>query len=75
MKSLLLKFWKDEEGATAIEYALIAGIIAVAVIAAFTALGGSLKTFFADIGSGLEKAGGTIKTDLENVGTTPPTDP
>lgn len=68
MKDQLVKFWKDEEGATAIEYALIAGIIAVAVIAAFTLLGDSLQGFFGDIGEGLEGAGSRIKTGLGEVG-------
>ncbi|NVK07216.1 MAG: Flp family type IVb pilin, partial [Marivivens sp.] len=36
-------FLKDEDGATAIEYGLIAGLIAVVIIAALTALGGNLK--------------------------------
>ncbi len=49
MKSTLLKFWKDEEGATAIEYALIAGLIAVAIIVALTALGGSIGSLFNDV--------------------------
>lgn len=67
MKDQLVKFWKDEEGATAIEYALIAGIIAVAVIAAFGILGNSLTQFFTDIGSGLNDAGASIKTNLGEV--------
>jgi len=46
MKSLLLKFWKDEEGATAIEYALIAGLIAVAIIGALTLLGDNITALF-----------------------------
>ncbi|TNE39169.1 MAG: Flp family type IVb pilin [Alphaproteobacteria bacterium] len=37
---------RDVTGATAIEYALIAGGIAVAIIAAVAALGGSLDGFF-----------------------------
>jgi pilus assembly protein Flp/PilA len=46
MKNQLMQFWKDEEGATAIEYALIAGLIAVAIIGALTAVGGKLTTLF-----------------------------
>ena len=49
MKDQLVKFWKDEEGATAIEYALIAGLIAVAIIVALTALGGSIGNLFNDV--------------------------
>ena len=32
MKDQIIKFWRDEEGATAIEYGLIAGLIAVGLI-------------------------------------------
>jgi pilus assembly protein Flp/PilA len=44
MKNLLLRFWRDESGATAIEYGLIAAGIAVAIIAAVSSVGTSLKT-------------------------------
>lgn len=40
-KGLLQRFAKDQSGATAIEYGMIASLIAVACIASFTALGGS----------------------------------
>ena len=39
MKSLLIRFVKDESGATAIEYGLIASLIAVAIIGAVTTVG------------------------------------
>jgi pilus assembly protein Flp/PilA len=45
------KFLKDESGATAIEYGLIASLIAVAIIAGATALGGKMNTAFTDIAS------------------------
>lgn len=54
MKSLLLKFWKDEEGATAIEYALIAGLVAVVIIAALTALGEDITALFTRISTELK---------------------
>lgn len=54
MKDQLMAFWKDEEGATAIEYALIAGLIAVAIIAALTALGVSINGIFGDIAGKLD---------------------
>lgn len=60
MKSLLLKFWKDEEGATAIEYALIAGLIAVAIIGALTLLGTNITALFDGISDRLEAE--TVKT-------------
>ena len=40
---------KDETGATAIEYGLIAALVSVAIIVALTALGGSLNTLFTNI--------------------------
>jgi pilus assembly protein Flp/PilA len=40
---------RDESGATAIEYGLIAGLVSVAIILALTTLGSSLSTLFADI--------------------------
>ncbi len=42
----LIRFLKDEEGVTAIEYGLIAALIAVGIIAAVTAVGGKLKATF-----------------------------
>lgn len=52
----LLKFLKDEEGIVAIEYALIALLIAVAIVATVTALGGELKTVFTNITTTLTSA-------------------
>jgi pilus assembly protein Flp/PilA len=42
---------KDESGATAIEYGLIAAMIAVAAIAAFNAVGSSLTATFNNVSS------------------------
>ena len=42
----LIRFLKDEKGVTAIEYGLIAALIAVAIILGITALGGNLNTMF-----------------------------
>ena len=53
----LKTFGKDEKGATAIEYGLIAAGIAVAIIAAVFALGDELKGFFEDIQTQLGTAG------------------
>ncbi|MFC3865428.1 Flp family type IVb pilin [Alcaligenes aquatilis] len=49
MKTQLQQFWNDEDGATAIEYGLIAGLIAVAIIGVLTALGTSLDGLFKTI--------------------------
>ena len=46
MKSLLLRFWKEESGATAIEYGLIAAGIAIAIITAVKGVGTQLSTNF-----------------------------
>ena len=53
MTNFIKNFWNDEEGATAIEYGLIAGLIAVAIIAAVTAVGGSLNNLFCAVVSSL----------------------
>jgi pilus assembly protein Flp/PilA len=49
MKTLFNRFVKDESGATAIEYGLIASLIGVAIIVGATTLGGKLNTTFNDI--------------------------
>jgi len=59
MKSLLARFRKDESGATAIEYGLIAALIAVVIIGAVTAVGTSLSTTFNTIQT---KLAGTSST-------------
>ena len=46
MKSLIWRFVKDESGATAIEYGLIASLISIAAIAAFTTVGSKLSATF-----------------------------
>jgi len=50
---------QDENGATAIEYGLIAGLIAVVIIAALTALGGNLKDSFNAIATAVAPAAGS----------------
>ncbi|QGN53711.1 Flp family type IVb pilin [Novosphingobium sp. Gsoil 351] len=47
---------KNEKGATAIEYGLIAALIAVAAITALTNLGSSLNTTFSTVGGKLDTA-------------------
>ena len=44
--SFLTRFLRDEEGATAIEYGLIAALVSVVVIGALTLLGGNLEATF-----------------------------
>ncbi len=50
----MIKFMKDESGATAIEYGLIAAGIAVAIIAAVGLLGDSLNAMFTDVDAALQ---------------------
>ena len=54
MRFLSTKFGKDERGATAIEYGLIAAGIAIAIIAAVFAIGAELNDLFANIANALE---------------------
>lgn len=46
MKNLVARFMKDESGATAIEYGLIAALISVSLIAAARKLGSQISTTF-----------------------------
>ena len=49
MSNLISRFVRDESGATAIEYGLIAALIAVVIITALTAVGTSLSAKFNSI--------------------------
>ena len=49
MKNLVTRFANDESGATAIEYGLIAALIAVAIITALQSVGGGLNTMFGSV--------------------------
>ena len=52
----VMKFLKNKSGATAIEYGLIAALIAVAVIGGVSAVGGSANTTFTTISTSLDAA-------------------
>lgn len=54
MKALCTAFVKDESGASAIEYALIASGIAMAILAAVQSLGTSIGTFFGNVSTALK---------------------
>jgi pilus assembly protein Flp/PilA len=54
MKNLIARFVKDESGATAIEYGLIAAGISLAIIAAVNGLGTNLNGKFTSINSSLK---------------------
>ena len=57
MSKFVTRFLKDESGATAIEYGLIAALIAVVLVTTLQAVGGSLNTTFTTIKDGLDDAG------------------
>lgn len=60
MTNIFARFLKDESGATAIEYGLIAALISVAIIGGATTLGSKLSTQFTNISSYLNQ---TAKTN------------
>jgi pilus assembly protein Flp/PilA len=57
MTSSIVRFLRDESGATAIEYGLIAAGISVAIIATVNTLGGQLQNTFSNVSSQLGNAG------------------
>jgi pilus assembly protein Flp/PilA len=54
MKNLFNRFVKDESGATAIEYGLIASLIGVAIIVGAGALGTQLNTTFKNLSTNMK---------------------
>lgn len=56
MTKLMNRFVKDESGATAVEYGLIAALIAVVIITGVTALGTSLNAKFTAISTSVSNA-------------------
>jgi pilus assembly protein Flp/PilA len=54
MKNLIARFVKDQSGATAIEYGLIAAGIAIAIIAAVNGLGTALSNTFSKVSTSLK---------------------
>lgn len=63
MSKIFARFMKDESGATAIEYGLIAALISVALIAGASTLGSSLNTTF-------DKLGDKVEACVDGAGTT-----
>jgi len=55
--TLFARFLKDESGATAIEYGLIASLIALAIIAGATSLGTTLSNTFSHVASKMVTSG------------------
>ncbi|MFB9122894.1 Flp family type IVb pilin [Paraburkholderia dipogonis] len=56
MKNTIKKFLREEDGVAAIEYGLLAGLIAVAIIATVTTMGTNLKAVFTTISNKLATA-------------------
>ena len=54
MTNLFSRFVRDESGATAIEYGLIAALIAVVIIGAVTTLGTNLSTTFSGVATAVK---------------------
>ncbi len=54
MLSIFRKLLKDEQGATAIEYGLIAALISVAAITAFTTVGSNLNSMMTNTSNSLK---------------------
>lgn len=50
---MLIKLLRDESGATAIEYGLIAALVAIAIVGALTTMGGNLTSLFGNVNSDL----------------------
>ena len=56
MTKLIQKLWKDEEGATMVEYGLMVALIAVVCIVAVTALGGNVSAKFTEVSDAIGAA-------------------
>lgn len=56
MKATWIRFWQDTEGQDLVEYALTAGLVAVAAVAAMPALATTIDNVFSKIGSVITSA-------------------
>jgi pilus assembly protein Flp/PilA len=56
MKNIFARFAKDDSGATAIEYGLIAGLISVVIIGVLGTMSDNLQTIFSTISTALTTA-------------------
>ena len=53
MTALIARFWKDEQGSTAIEYALIAAIISIGLVVSLKAISDNVDGQFSSVADGL----------------------
>ena len=58
MRAELVRFLRDECGATAIEYALIASVLSIVIVGAARSIGSSLEGVFEEVIAGLENLAG-----------------
>lgn len=56
MRNFINRFAKDESGATAIEYGLIAALISVVIIAVLITVGGKIQGMFTKVSTELDQA-------------------
>ena len=70
MLKTIHQLYKDESGATALEYGLIAALVSVAAIVALTSLGGSLNNIFGIVSGKLDDAA-TAASAASTTPTTP----
>jgi len=56
MKRYIRKFWSDTQGQDLVEYALAAGMVAVAAVAAMPQLSGTVNNVFSKIASIIDKS-------------------
>ena len=61
MKNKMAEYLRDESGATAVEYGLIAALVSVSGIVALTLMGNSLKNIFSTVSTLLEDAATAAK--------------
>jgi len=55
----MIRFFKDEEGATAVEYGLLVALIAAVIVGIVTTLGGNIKAAFTTVSDAVGKAAGS----------------
>ncbi len=66
MKKHLIAFWKDESGATAVEYGLIAGVMAAILVTVLGVFGDNLTELFNAISEKLTDAANDVKSNSTN---------
>ena len=66
MKALVGKFWRDESGATAIEYGLIAAGISLAIIAVVNNIGTNLNSKFDSLNTAIKGVAATLNVKFAN---------